>query len=56
MGEMYPPSAADYAAHNARDAQEKNKQLELRVAELEKRLKFLEKTVSNMQGIVYSGP
>lgn len=41
MGEMSPPTAADYAAHNASKALEKNKELEQRLAEVERKLEAL---------------
>lgn len=54
MGEMYPPTMADYAYSAANEAHEKNKKLDLRVSELEKRFEKLEKYVNRLEGVIYS--
>lgn len=41
MGELYPPTAADYAADEARDAHRHSREIEVRVLALERKVAAL---------------
>lgn len=50
MGDLSPPTAADYAWNAALDAQRDNKSLERRVSELEGRVAELERLLALTRG------
>lgn len=51
MGEMSPPTAADYAYDAARTAQQHSQQLELRVAALEQQIRQLYELVKWLRDV-----